>query len=242
MPEKEEFYSKLNDCGISDKDYDHAKKVWEEFNCKIMKDYHDLYLMTDVLILACVMENFREICYKNYGLDPLWNFTSPGLAWQAALEITEVTLELITDPNIYEMVDRGIRGGISTIIHRHAKANNPGLKEYNPDVENNYIPYLDANNLYGWAISKPLPTHDFRFLDDNELNLLKNGKYERPFLVEVDLEYPKELHNSHNDYPLAPERIYPGESKVQKLIPHLGKREKYVVHHVAYIMLLINNI
>jgi hypothetical protein len=108
------------------------------------------------------------------------------------------------------------------------------LKDYDPIVENSYIPYLDANNLYGWAMSRPLPTHDFRFLDDNELNLLKNGKFEQPFLVEVDFEYPKELHELHNDYPLAQERIYPGESKVQKLIPHLGKREKYVVHHVAY--------
>jgi hypothetical protein len=145
LPEKKEFYSRLNDCGISDKDYEHAKEVWKEFNCKSMKDYHDLYLLTDVLILACVMENFRDICYKNYGLDPLWNFTSPGLSWQAALKVTGVTLELITDPNMYEMVDRGIRGGISTIIHRHAKANNPGLKNYNPNVENSYIPYLDAN-------------------------------------------------------------------------------------------------
>jgi hypothetical protein len=83
-------------------------------------------------------------------------------------------------------------------------------------------------------MSQPLPTDGFRFLEDYELNKLKNGKFEQPFLVEVDLDYPKEKHELHNDYPLAPERIYPGESTVKKLISHLGKREKYVVHHVAY--------
>jgi hypothetical protein len=134
--------------------------------------------------------------------------------------MTGITLELINDPIIYEIVDKGIRGGVSTIIHRFAKANNPGLKEYHPNVENSYIPYLDANNLYGWAISQPLPTDGFRFLNEYELIKLENGEYNLPFLVEVDFDYPDELHDL--------------QCKVQKLIPHLGKRDKYVIQHVAY--------
>ena len=79
---KEEFYSKLNDCGVSDEDYDHAKKVWKEFEVKNMGEYHDLYLKSDVLLLADVFEEFRNVCMENYSLDPAWYYTSPGLSWE----------------------------------------------------------------------------------------------------------------------------------------------------------------
>jgi hypothetical protein len=124
LPPKSKFFSKLNNEDISDADYKRAQNLWNVFDMKTMKDYHDLYLKTDVLLLADVMENFRMVCKANYGLDPLWYYTAPGLAWDAALKLTEVELELISHPDMYLFTEKGIRGGISTITKRHATANN----------------------------------------------------------------------------------------------------------------------
>lgn len=92
MPPKEEFYSKLNDCHISAEDYEHAKKVWAEFRMKTMGEYHDLYLKSDVLLLADMFEEFRNVCLENYKLDPAWYYTTPGLAWDTALKVTKSSL------------------------------------------------------------------------------------------------------------------------------------------------------
>ena len=133
LPPKETFYSKLNDEHISDEDYEHAQKVWEAFDCKTLKDYHDLYLKSDVIILADVFETFRDLCMTNYELDPAWYYTAPGLAWDAALKMTMVELELLTDIQRLDMAEEEIRGGISSIINRHAKANNKDMgKDFNP--------------------------------------------------------------------------------------------------------------
>ena len=158
LPPQEEFYSELNYSSISDEDYEHAKKVWKYFHMKKMKDYHDLYLKTDVLLLADVFENFRNVCVKNYKLDPAWYYTAPGLAWHACLKKTEVELELPSDVDMLLMIENGIRGGVSTITKRYAEANNPYMKAYDSNSPNKYISYLDANTLYGWAMSQPLPT------------------------------------------------------------------------------------
>ena len=229
LPSKKDFYNKLNNSNISDEEYEHAQKVWEEFNCKTMRNYHDLYLKTDVLLLADVMENYRNVCIDNYRLDPLWYYTAPGLAWDAALKISKIELELLTDPDMYLMVENGIRGGISTIMKRYAKANNPYVNHFDPEKQNIYIQYLDANNLYGWAMSQPLPVDGFKWMKESELpnwNRLCDGE---GCILEVDLEYPEDLHDTHNEYPLAPERLR--VNKVDKLIPNLDNKEKYVLHH-----------
>ncbi len=96
-------------------------------------------------------------------------YTAPGLAWDAALKITGVVLEQIMDPTMYLVVEKGIRGGISTITKRHAVANNKYMRDYDSDKESVFIPYLDANNLHGWAMSQPLPTHGFEWMTDEEL-------------------------------------------------------------------------
>ena len=149
LPPKEEFYSKLNDEHISDEDYQHALNVFRKFNCKSIRDYHDLYLKSDVLLLSDVFENFRKTCLKHYKLDPAHYYTSPGLAWDACLKETQQELQLLTDYDMLMMVEKGIRGGISHISKRYAEANNKYMKDYNPDKESIYIQYLDANNLYG---------------------------------------------------------------------------------------------
>ena len=161
LPPKEEFYSKLYDENITDEDYQHAVKVWNTFGCKTLKDYHDLYLKSDVMLLADVFEKFRLTCLKNYRLDPAHYYTSPGLAWDACLKMTGQHLELLSDYDMLMLFEKGIRGGITHISKRYSEANNKYCINYNPEKESKFIQYLDANNLYGWAMSQNLPTHGF---------------------------------------------------------------------------------
>ena len=225
LPAKEDFYSKLNDCEITDKEYKQAQDIWEKFQIRNLGEYHDLYLKTDVLLLADVFEEFRNICLENYNLDPAWYYTSPGLSWDALLKHSKVNLELLTDPDMLLMFEKGIRGGISMISNRHGRANNKFMKEkFDSSQPSKFVPYLDANNLYGWAMMKPLPVGDFHWMTGDELE----NWMEFPCVLEVDLEYPAELHDFHNDYPLAPERIK--INKVEKLIPTLRDKQKYVLH------------
>ena len=226
LPPKEAFYSRLNDGGISDEDYAHAQNVWKTFKMKYFKDYHELYNKVDVLLLADVFENFRNICVTNYELDPAHYYTAPGLAWDAALKVTDVSLELLSDIDMLLMCEKGFRGGVSMISNRYAKANNKYMGDkFNSNEPPKYIQYLDANNLYGWAMSKPLPTHGFKWMKDSELNVWEKTSC----ILEVDLEYPKELHDLHNDYPLAPEQIE--VDKTKKLIPNLWNKKNYVIHY-----------
>ena len=107
---KEAFYCKLTGEDITDEDYQHAQTVWKEFNSESMKDYHNLYNLSDVLLLADVFENFRNICMNYYGLDPAWYISAPGLAWDAALNITKVQFELLNDSDMLLMIKDGMRG------------------------------------------------------------------------------------------------------------------------------------
>ena len=123
FPKKKDLYNILKDENISQEDYNYFLNVLKVFNIQTFREYHDLYMMTDVLLLSDVFENFQELCLKIYGLDPAWYFTSPSLAWDAMLKKTKVELELIHEPNMYLMIENGIRGGISTISMRIWKKN-----------------------------------------------------------------------------------------------------------------------
>jgi hypothetical protein len=221
-----------------------------------MGEYHDLYLKTDVLLLADVFENFRRICLQTYRLDPAHYISSPGLSWDSMLRYTGVRLELVTDPDMFLFLEKGIRGGISMISHRHAHANNPYMEEtFDEEKPSSYIAYWDANNLYGWSMSRPLPHRDFRWLDEEAVSNFNveqaADEGDTGYILEVDLDYPSDLHDLHNDYPMAPEQvsipnrvispytrnlgiaIYGGETSIpttRKLVPHLGPRSKYVIH------------
>ena len=239
LPPKEQFYSKLNDEDISEEDYSHAINVWNTFKCQTIRDYHDLYLKSDVLLLADVFENFRKTCLKHYSLDPAHYYTSPGLAWDACLKETGQQLELLHDYDMLMMFERGIRGGMTHISKRYSEANNKYMQNYDPEKPSKFIQYLDANNLYGWGMSQPLPTHGFKWMPnltkDKVLEILEKTNSSmtnmgrRGYIFEVDLEYPKELWKSHNDYPLAPEKIKVGG--VEKLISHFKPRKNYVIHY-----------
>ena len=148
IPPKEAYYSKLNEEDISDSDYAHAQKVWDVFEIKNQGENHDLYLLSDTLLLSDVFENFRDKCIEIYGLDPAHFLSAPGLAWQACLKKTKVKLELLTDIDMLLMVEKGIRGRICQAIHRYAKANNKYMNNFYKSIESSYLMYLDANNLY----------------------------------------------------------------------------------------------
>ena len=253
LPTKDQFYSILNDQHITDDEYDHAKKVWKTFKIKTMGEYHDLYLGSDVLLLADVFKSFRKTCLQYYKLDPCHYFTSPGLSWDAMLKMTNIKLELMTDIDMYQFIEKGLRGGVSYIARRYGKANNKYMKEYNEKAPSKYIMYLDANNLYGWAMSQYLATGNFKWMNEKEISKIDLGKYKadgkKGLILEVDLEYPQELHNLHNDYPLAPEKTKVSSGMlseyckkiadkynisiglVSKLIPMLGDKKEYVLHY-----------
>ena len=190
LPEKEKFYLSLSGKGITDEEYAHANQVWETFRCRNLGDYHDLCVATDAALLAEVFKNFRKVCQEKYGLDPAHYYSAPGLSWDALLKKTGVELELLTDMDMCLMIERGMRGGISMVSKRYAKANNPQVKDYDPAKPTNYITYLDANNLYGWAMSLPLPKKNFhwkRVMPTEEQIMKMKWNSKKGWILEVDL-------------------------------------------------------
>ena len=234
-PTQGDFYSRLTKQGISNVNYRHVLNVWRTWKMKTFKDYLKLYNETDVLLLADIFENFRDVCLKNYGLDPVYYYTAPGLAWDACLKMSGVNLELLSDPDMLLMFEKGIRGGISIISNRYGEANNKYMKDYDETKLSKFLMYLDANNLYGWAMTQKLPVHSFKWMTNKELENIFNNQIvqvweKTPCILEVDLEYPEELHDLHNDYPLCPERVE-CEHGVKKLIPNLRDKNNYVIHY-----------
>ena len=158
LPDRECFYSSVKDGTtgdngekldghISDENYLTCNKIWNEFNMKNMGDYHDHYLKKDVLLLADVFEKFIDRCLKFYGLDHCHYFSSPGLSWNAMLKLTGMRLEKIVDIGMSLFIEKGLRGEISYIAKRYAKANNRYMKDYDPAKPSKYILYLDMNNI-----------------------------------------------------------------------------------------------
>ena len=258
LPPKEAFYNRLKEEHISDTDYEQVVNVWNRLNLKTLGDLHDNYVKTDVVLLADVMERFRDMCMENYSLDCLHYYTSPGLSYDAALKMSGVCLDLITDPMMYNLFELQTRGGISMVTKKFAVANNPYIPEtFDDDKPRKYLMYLDANNLYGYAMSQPLPTGYMRLLEDDEIQnfdvqkVSKDG--EKGYVLEVDLEYPTSLHDKHNDYPLGPthkvvsdEELSPysrrlwtslhngkpsKRPKVKKLVSTLSNKENYILHY-----------
>lgn len=253
LPEINDFYSKLNLSNIEDKEYLHAITVWNTFDCKTFKDYHDLYMNVDVLLLADIWTNFEIMCKNYYGLNPCHYFSLPGMAFEACLKKSGVNLSLTQDPNIYMMNEKGIRGGMSTIFKKYATANNKYMENYDPKKESSYIMYVDANNLYGWAMVQKLPIEGGKFVNIDNWNIEKIMNYDFEnsdigYNFEVDIHYPENLHDLHNDYPLAPEQYCAEDEKLskyqkyildknnskrtktKKLIGHFNDHKNYVVH------------
>lgn len=247
LPPRKAFYSRLYDSECSKQDYLRAKLVWKTFKCKSFLDYHNLYLKSDVLTLADIIQNFRDACYKNYELDFCYYYTAPGLSFDAMLKHTGIELELLDEEEMYEFCESGIRGGLSQISTRHAKANNKYMKVYDPTKQDSYIVYLDANNLYGWAMSQFLPYKDFKWNNDmwtkeKILNLANDA--ETGYMFKVDLRIPEHLHDYFNNYVPCPENVKVDKndlnqfqqegyknSQIRKLCCSFKDRIDYVVNY-----------
>ena len=233
IPPKEAFHSELNLDNITNKDYEHVKKVWETFEIKNLGEYHNLYVQCDTFLLADVFENFGNKCIETYKLDPAHFLSALGLAWQAFLERTNVDLELLTDIDMLLMVEKKTRGGICQAIQRYAKANNKYMKNYDKDIISSYLMHLDSNNLYGWTMSQKLPVNGLKRVKSvSKFNEIFKRNYDensdKGYFLEVDVDYPKKLFDLHKHLPFLPERKK--VNKVEKLICNIEDKEKYVVH------------
>ena len=179
----------LTDRKISDKEYEH---VWEKIEMKMMKDDLELYLKCDVLLLADVLENFRNKNLKNKC--PSHYLRGPGLSWDAMLKMKKIGLEFIPDTNMHIFFEKGTRGWNSNISNRYSKHNKKYLKPCHAKEELEHILYLDANNSYDHVISKFLPSGRFKWIDPKEFDLNKcTNNTSNRCVIEVGLVYPKEL-------------------------------------------------
>ena len=257
LPPREAFYSELKDEGISEAEYDEGKEIWKNLGCKTFGDFHDIYLKTDVMLLADVFENFRKLSMTHYGLDPAHFYSAPGLAWEAMLKMTGIRLELISDPDMYIFVEKGIRGGIAMVAgKRFSQANNVYAGQMDSTKPVKHLIQWDANSLYAYCMQFKLPCGEFKWVDmdlDTALSTIRKTDFDADteYLYEVDLEYPEDLHDYFSDYPPAPENImiptrmyslYQHElaaelgcklTEFPKLVPNLLKKTKYIVHGQA---------
>ena len=291
LPQRVNFFSTLRGEECSQEDYDYAQRVWTAFGCQTFEDYLKLYLASDVCQLADVFQNFRNMCHQYYDLDPAYFVSAPQFAWNSMFKMLDLKLELISDPEMYRMIQPNIRGGICHASGRYARANNKYMGSlYRPNEPESFIMYIDATNLYGYAMSQELPFSHFEWLteaqqreaeaalmsDDwfvtmrffntkaryyDELARIvdTDGIPDPPlrtdlspfmaYIFEVDLEYPANIHDRDDDYPLAPElleiktemlsqkqlqlrRLYYGDSEPfsRKLVCSLLPKKHYVVY------------
>ena len=215
------------------------KKFWKAFKIKNFGEYHDLYVQSDTLLLADVLENFRDGCIEKCKLNPAHFLSAPGVTWQACLKKTGVKLELLTDNDMLMMVERGIRGRMCHAIYRYAKANNKYMKNYDKSIKSSHIMYLDANNLYGWAMSQKLPVDGLEWIEKDDLLKLNESfikNYDKNcgkgYILEVDVEYPKNLHKLHSDLPFLPERMK--NNKCSKLVCTIENKKRLCCSHKSF--------
>ena len=217
IPPIEAFESRLKAGeGITLEEHEHAEKVFQHFQMETLQDYHNLYLLQDILLLDDVLTAFRKVCINAYGLDPMHYYTAPGLTWDAGLKYTGITLDLLTDEDKFLFVEAGIRGGISMISHRHARANHSDLADigyHDPKEPSRQLLYLDANNLYGYAMMQHLPVSDFKWMSQNDVNAITLDRLHAikidsdiGYIFEIDYTIPEDKHDKFANYPLAPEQ------------------------------------
>ena len=167
-----------------------------------MDNYHDLYVQSDILLLVDVFEKFRDKCLERYGIDPSYFLSAPGLAWETFFKKTEVKLELLSNYHVILMIEEGIRGGMCQSTHKYAKANKKYMKNDDKNIESSYLTYLDANDLYGLAMSQKLPANGFmwfKYVSKFNKDFLNNYNENSDvgYFLEVDVKYPKKLWGSH---------------------------------------------
>ena len=195
------------------------------------------------------LKSFRDFFLNNHQIDPCYCYSAPGLTWQCGFEYTNIKLDLLTDNDMLLTFEKGIRGGYSGVLgDRYIKANNKYNLDFNNQALQNYLLYLDANNLYGWAMSQPLPTGDFKW-EEKDYSW-RDPPNNRGCILEVDLEYPLNTKAKTHKFPLAPEKLKIDEENlsdyqknclkvegkksvgnVPKLMLNLKDKKNYVIHY-----------
>ena len=244
------------DISINDENFRHAKKVFDIFGCQNFGAYQDLYLTTDTLLLACVFEQFRKVCYSTYALDFAQYYSAPNTAEDAFLRTSKVSLELLSNREHLDIAEKIMRGGMSSVYSaRLFTANNKYLQLFDEFLTSSFDLMVDSNNLYGGVMQQyPLPQNIFELDEDITLDIILSTSEDSivGYILEVDLDYPEELHNSHSDFPLAPTREaiklewfgeYQEElreklgmqlvSKTKKLLQTLFNKEHYTLHYIT---------
>ncbi|CAG9794210.1 unnamed protein product [Diatraea saccharalis] len=215
-----------------DKEYENAILIWKTFNCRNIDDYLVLRLKANILFLADVIEYLRNLCISNYELDPAHYYSIAGFSWNAMLKSTNINLELITDLEMLLFIKKAIRGGYMQCSKRHVVANNKYLQNYDKSKQDVYIMFYDANNLYGHAMCLYLPYGGFKWQP-----IHPNFDYKVPedsdigYILEVDLSYPKELHDLHSDFPLCPKKKTVDGADNKLLVADFKEKKRYVIHH-----------
>ena len=218
LPPRTAFKSDLNSREISEADYEHVQRVYESFQCRNLADLTIIYNLLDAALLCDLVTKFKNDIFQAHGLEPLWWPSLPGVAYAAAFKRSNVQVDYVKDMDLFYAFKLGIRGGITTVNTRYARANHrflgPGL--YDPNLPVQHIQLWDANNLYGYAVSQKMPVGDFRWVTQDWKSLQLTEVEERiknldadadtGYLFSVDLIYPEHLHKKHEDLPLAPHK------------------------------------
>ena len=229
LPPPENFYSSLDNTNISQEEYKFAQEAWIDFKCKTLGDYLEQYCIIDVLLLADCFTSFRKHALSSYKIDPAYSFSLPGFTFDAFLRKSRVKFELLSDPDMYLFFERSIRGGITSTISRYSKADKSSETP-------NSILYIDANNLYGMAMMEKLPERNFKF--EEELSKFTpqfitqlSPDNDVGYFLEVDLHYPINLHDKHNELPLCCEKKKTPGSSSEKLLCTLEDKKNYTLHY-----------
>lgn len=255
MPPKDDFYDSLHDKEIAMEEYEHARTIFECFNCQNLQDFLVLYLTVDVLSLADIFEDYRRIAMDSFGVDPIYYLSGAHYSFHCMLKYTGVRIELLQDMEMHNFFSRSIRGGLTYIATRYMEANLPHLENYDATKPTFECRYLDCTGLYSYCLSRPLPLRNFSWMSKKKVAKFdveshSSATFQRyGYVLEVDVSFPRELHDYFKDFPPLPEHWIPDidmwtvyqrdlarktgqncKRLTKKLINHLGPRKHYVVH------------
>ena len=252
LPKREAFYNDLTEKHLTKAQYKQCETVYNAFKCKNLLNYLSVYLYCDVLHLADVFENFRVEFMETYNLDPVNYCTIGSLSMDAMLSHSGVKLETIQDMDIYQWLETSIIGGICNIGQRYAKANHPGVPDYNPKLPTEYLFYGDLNQLYPSTFLYKMPIGEFQWIDisiDEIMKVDPDGDY--GYFLEVDFHYPESIHEETRYLPLAPHKVslhqemmspyqkenFPPMTKAEtKLCLTMYDKANYILHHRTLIL------
>nr|XP_018905008.1 PREDICTED: uncharacterized protein LOC109035731 [Bemisia tabaci] len=237
FPKREHFYSCLKSQTITEEQYNYAFEFYKAAGCRNIGEFSDIYNLLDTLLLSDLFENFRYKLHKEFRLDVANYLSLPHFSYDAMLYVSQIKIELMTDINQINFVSHGIRGGVANCIKKFSEAKNKYLGDDVDPADSTFIALFDAVSLYSWSLQEPVPTGNFKFLTQKEIDDFDIEQTEINssvgWILAVDLSYPSTIHEKHRDFPFCPENMIPpnGYSKQPKLLCTLYDKSNYVIHY-----------